>query len=354
MKTDLDFMCRAIALARRGEGLTRPNPPVGAVVVKNGRIIGEGWHRKAGGPHAEVYALRAAGAGANGATLYVTLEPCSTTGRTPPCTDAILAAGIKRVVVACTDPNPKHAGRGLRLLKKRGVEVSSGVASNEAGALIEPFAIWITKRRPFVTVKLAMTLDGKIADATGASRWITGEASRKVVQELRRRADAILVGVGTVNADDPSLLPRPSKGRKPFRVVVDTNGRVNPEAKIFNDGADSQTLIATATEQVSALGDVILLPKKDGQVSLPALMKQLAALGVVHVVCEGGGELAASLVRERLVDELWLFIAPKILGGKNAKPVFGGDGWLLKNAPEFQISDFRQVGCDMLIKARRA
>ncbi len=345
-------MLRAIALAKRGEGMTRPNPPVGAVIAKNGKIIGEGWHKKAGGPHAEIFALRDAGEATRGATLYVTLEPCSTFGRTPPCTDAILAAGISRVVSACTDSNPNHAGRGLKLLKKRGVKVEQGTCADEARKLIEPFAKWVTKKRPFVTLKLAMTLDGKIADSKGCSQWITGEVSRKLVHDLRRRADAILVGVGTVNADNPSLLPRPDRGRKPRRVIVDTSGRVNPDAKVLCDDAADRTFLATCNAHASALGHVILLPKKYGRVSLRALMRELASLNIMHVLCEGGGGLAASLIRERLVDELWLFIAPKIIGGRNAVPAVGGEGWLLKKAPEFSVCEVARVGEDILVKAR--
>lgn len=352
MINDTLFMRRAIELARRGEGLTRPNPPVGAVVVKSGRIVGEGWHRKAGGPHAEILALRQAGEAARGATLYVTLEPCCTHGRTPPCTDAVLAAGIRRVVAACRDPNPRHAGRGLRLLKRRGLDVVSGVAGGEAGRLVEPFAKWITRRRPFVTLKLAVTLDGRIADAEGRSRWITGEASRKRVQALRRRADAILTGVNTVNADDPSLLPRPARGRRPWRVVVDTRGRVNPDARIFHDEAAGRTMLATTAEAGAALAHVILPGRKNGRVDLAKLLQELAALDILHVVCEGGGQLAASLLGEKLVDELWLFVAPRILGGGETKPAVGGAGWMLKQAPVCRIVSCERVGEDVLLIAR--
>jgi diaminohydroxyphosphoribosylaminopyrimidine deaminase/5-amino-6-(5-phosphoribosylamino)uracil reductase len=350
-ENDFKFMQRAIELAKRGEGLTRPNPPVGAVVVKNGRIIGEGWHKKAGGPHAEIFALGEAGDEARGATIYVTLEPCSTHGRTPPCTDAILAAGISRVVVACKDPNPKHAGSGLKLLEKHGVKVEAGVCADDADALIEPFAKWITKKRPFVTLKLAMTLDGKIADAKGTSRWITGPASRKLVHDLRRRADAIMVGVNTVNADNPSLLPVPARGRKPWRVVLDTQGRIDVNAKSLSD--DQTILVTDEIRNTVLTRHVLFLARRKGRVPLPETLRELAVCyNVMHVVCEGGGELAASLIREKLVDELWLFIAPKIIGGKDAKPVIGGAGWLLKNAPEFSVREVARVGEDILVKAR--
>lgn len=335
---DVPWMRRAIALARRGEGLTRPNPPVGAVVVKDGRVVGEGWHRKAGGPHAEVHALRQAGAAARGATIYVTLEPCSTWGRTPPCTEAVLAAGIVRVVAACADPNPKHAGRGLRLLRRQGLETRTGVCREEALELIEPFSAWIRTRRPWVTLKLASTLDGRIADAAGHSKWITGAAARTSVQALRRRADAIMVGVGTVNADDPCLLPRPARGRKPFRVVVDSSGRADPRAQVFTDEAAERTLRFSAPA---------------GQrVPLAAVMKDLGKRGLLHVVCEGGGELAAGLLRAKLVDELRLYIAPKVIGGHGAVPSFAGAGWPLAAAPQFAVRTVERMGEDVLMILR--
>lgn len=346
---DLRFMLRAIALARRGEGLTRPNPPVGAVVVRDGRIVGEGWHRKAGGPHAEVHALRAAGEKARGATVYVTLEPCSTHGRTPPCTGALIAAGVKRVVVASLDPNPKHAGRGLTLLRKAGIAVTTGVAEAEACALIEPFSKWILTKRPWVTLKLGMTLDGRIADAAGRSRWITSPASRREVQNLRRRADAILIGRETARADDPSLLPVPPRGRKPWRVVVDTNGSLPATLRVFTDEANERTLLATTRGEPSATR--LVLPASKGHVSLRALLRELGRRGLLHVVCEGGGELASALWRDGLVDEAWLFLAPKLLGG-SARPAFGGTGWPLARAPELEVREVRRVGPDTLIVAR--
>lgn len=356
---DTTWMAEALRLARLGEGLTRPNPPVGAVVVKQGKIIGRGYHRKAGGPHAEVYALRQAGAKARGATLYVTLEPCSTFGRTPPCTGAIIRAGIGKVVVAVSDPNPRHAGRGVKLLRRAGIEVVSGPGAGEALALLAPFASSMTRRRPWLTLKLAESLDGRIADAAGRSKWISGPEARKVVQGLRRRADAVMVGAGTVVKDDPSLLPRPARGRKPWRIVVDAAGRVPVDSRVFSDASAQQTILATTRRcparrqaQYGAGGaKVLVLPVAGRGVSLPALLKSLHGLGVLHVLCEGGGELAASLVRARLVDELVLFVAPVIVGGDGMAAV-GGKGWPLSGAPRLQIVEACRVGDDVMIRAR--
>ncbi|MFU8781103.1 MAG: bifunctional diaminohydroxyphosphoribosylaminopyrimidine deaminase/5-amino-6-(5-phosphoribosylamino)uracil reductase RibD, partial [Kiritimatiellia bacterium] len=230
------WMRRALILAAKGEGRTRPNPPVGAVLVRAGKVIGEGYHRKAGGPHAEVVALRGLPLRqTRGATLYVTLEPCSTHGRTPPCVDAILAAGIAEVVVSVKDPNPKHAGRGLRLLRKHGVRVIAGVCQEEGAALLAPFAKWVTTGQPFVTLKMGMTLDGRIGDARKHSRWITGPAARREVQDLRKRVDAVLVGAGTVAADNPSLLVQSRKTGQPLRVILDGSGRIPLHAKVLGD-----------------------------------------------------------------------------------------------------------------------
>lgn len=352
------WMARALALARRGEGLTRPNPPVGAVVVRGGKPVGEGWHHAAGRPHAEALALRAAGPKAKGATLYVTLEPCSTFGRTPPCTDAILRSGIRRVVVGARDPNPRHRGRGLSLLRRNGVAVIEGVLGGEARELIVPFAKWITTGRPYVTLKLGMSADGKIADIRRRSRWITGPAARRDVQALRRTADAILVGAGTVLADNPSLLPRPARGRRPFRVILDARGRVPASARVLNDSERSRTIMAT-TRRCSAQcvrewrkrGAQIWVLPGTSAVSLPALMRRLGKSGVVHVVCEGGGEVAAALVRARMADAIRFYVAPLILGGKSAVGAVGGAGWRLAGAPRLRFTGCRRIGQDIVIEA---
>ena len=332
-KTNLDekYMMRAMELARQGEGLTRPNPPVGAVLVQDGEIIAEGWHQKAGGDHAEHACLNNFEfqvSSLKSATLYVTLEPCSTHGRTPPCTDLILEKGIGRVVVSVEDLNPKHAGRGLEILREAGVEVLSGVCEKEGRDLVAPFEKFITTGMPYVTLKLASTLDGKIADRNGDSKWITGPEARERVQEMRRRVDAIMVGAGTVRADDPSLLPRPSNGRKPWRVVIGKN--IPSDAKVLTDEAMDRTLVQTG--------------------SLNDILKELAERDVMHVLCEGGGQLAAGLVEGGLVDEFAFFVAPKLMGA-DGLPNFAKTGGLISDVENVKFKSVEQVGADVLLRA---
>jgi diaminohydroxyphosphoribosylaminopyrimidine deaminase/5-amino-6-(5-phosphoribosylamino)uracil reductase len=358
---DHDFwMARALALARRGEGLTRPNPPVGAVVVRKGIVVGQGWHQAAGRPHAEVLALQAAGPKAKGAVLYVTLEPCCTFGRTPPCTAAILRSGIRRVVVGASDPNPQHCGRGIRLLRRQGIETIEDVLGEQARELIAPFAKWITTGRPYLTLKLGLSADGKIADIRRRSRWITGPAARREVQALRRACDAILVGAGTVLADDPSLLPKPAKRQRPFRVILDGRGRIPANAHVLTDPERARTIMATTNrcplrrrmEWLARGAQVWILPAKGGGVSLPALIRRLGKIGVLHVLCEGGGEVAEAMIRARQVDAYQLYLAPCILGGKTAVGAVGGVGWRLPGAPRLVFTGCRLLGKDVVIKAK--
>ena len=348
----------AFELAVKGEGLTRPNPPVGAIVVRDGKVVGKGFHRKAGQPHAEIVALNNAGSLAKGATLYVTLEPCCTYGRTPPCTTAILAAGIKRVVYGCTDPNPVHAGKGGRILQKSGIEVTRFVLRNACEKLIRPFATRMLEKRPYITLKLASTLDGRIADSNGTSKWITGKMARTAVQALRRSADAIMVGASTLRCDNPSLLPRPAFGRQPLRVIIAGRHPLPMQSKVFTDGFAKQTLVfaTTGNAQTSKLRrlgvTVIELPSRNKRVSLMTVVKELARRDCMHVVCEGGGILAAELLRKKLVDELWMFYSPRILGG-NARPSFSGGGWKLDQSPEYVVEHMEKLGEDVLITARK-
>ena len=356
-ESDVKWMRLALALARRAEGQTRPNPPVGAVVVKNGRKAGQGWHKQAGGPHAEVFALRQAGKTARGATLYVTLEPCSTFGRTPPCTDAVIRAGIARVVVAMVDPNPKHAGRGLRLLRNAGIRVETGACGAEAAALLAPFARLKLHKRPFITLKLGLSLDGRIADYTHASRWITGPEAREMVQALRRGADAVMVGAGTVRHDNPSLWPRPDGGRKPWRVIVVRSGPLPLSAKVFTDEHAARTIVAApkgwqpaCARRIRKTGATVLeLPSRG---FLPALTRALGRLDIMHVLCEGGGILAGELIQAGLVDELCIFLAPVLIGGPVGAT--GASQWRLNRAPGFEVTEIRRAGQDCLIRLRPA
>lgn len=361
---DMHWMERALALARRGEGFTRPNPPVGAIVVRRGRVLGQGWHHRAGLPHAEVEALGACACGAQGATLYVTLEPCCTFGRTPPCTDLVVRSGVTRVVVGCVDPNSHHAGRGLRILRRAGIEVTTGVQRDACARLIEPFATRLLCGRPFVTLKLAMTLDGRIADRAGTSRWITGEPARREVQAWRRRVDAVMVGAGTVCADDPSLRCRLRGAPHAWRVVVDGAGRTPPGSQVLTDERAADTIMVVAARRAEAVRDAWqrhgarawpLPARGDGdRISLSRLLRRLAGEGIMHVLCEGGGALAGGLLKAGLVDELLLFYAPAVLGDARAVAGISGADFLLARMPRFRVVDLALVGNDVLVRARPA
>ncbi len=363
---DIFFMRQAIRSARRGIGFTRPNPPVGAVVVgADGTILGYGHHNKAGGPHAEVNAVGECGEGADlaSATIYVTLEPCSTTGRTPPCTDLLVAKKFRRVVVGCTDPNPKHAGRGVDILRAAGIQVDVGVCEEDCRELIVPFASAMIRKRPHATLKLALTLDGRIADRTGASKWISGAAARSHVQRLRRNADAILVGSGTVLADDPRLICH-ARGVVPnaWRVVVDSRGRLPASVCILADDYAGQTIVATTSAGAANLAcrlpsgmraEIWTMPVgPDGRVDLHVLLERLTAeLGVMELLCEGGGELAGALLKAGLVDRLVLFYAPVILGDAAARPGFADVGALLPDGRlDIAASRFRSFGDDIVVQ----
>lgn len=332
------YMALALRLAAKARGRTHPNPMVGAVVVAGSRIVGRGYHRRAGGPHAEILALRQAGRKARGATLYVTLEPCCHLDkRTPPCLPAILRAGIQRVVVAMADPNPQVRGKGLRALRQAGLTIALGCRRREAETLNAGYIHWMQQRRPYVTLKAAMTLDGKIATAAGESQWITGEEARRYGHHLRSQVDAVLVGLGTVLADDPQLTVRGKGGailrgtRQPLRVVLDSRLRIPLSARVLRDSPD-RTCIATTAQaprrrikQVEDRGaSVVILPAEGGRVSLRACLAMLAKIRVSSVLVEGGAEVNASALRAGLVNRAIFIIAPRLLGGQDAKSVIGG------------------------------
>ena len=357
---DSTFMRRALELASRARGLTSPNPLVGAVVVRDGEVVGEGYHREAGAPHAEVEALNVSGERARGGTLYVTLEPCLHQGRTGPCVSVILEAGVRRVTVAIADPNPKVQGRGIEALRTAGVEVAVGILEEEARALNRAFFTFMLERRPLVTLKAALTLDGKIAAWDRTSRWITGEPARHAAHRLRSHSDAVVVGIGTVLADDPLLtvrLPEPWP-REPFRVIVDSRARTPLTARVLTAGCPERTLIAVTesaprdrVRMLEAKGATVLrLPTRDGRVDLPALLGALAEREVVALLLEGGAELNAAFLEAGFVDRVALFMAPLLLGGAGAPGLVGGGGRSLKEAFRVSGVTVEQVGDDLLIE----
>ena len=357
----------ALRLARRGAGRTSPNPMVGAVIVKGGKILGEGWHHGAGQPHAEVEAIRKALAQGHilrGASLFVTLEPCCTHGRTPPCTDAIREQGIARVYVGATDPNPKHAGRGHEILRKAGIEVVPGIRAEEATALNQPFNHWIVHRTPFVTVKAALSLDGKIATGTGESKWITGERSRAYAMGLREGADAILVGINTVLADDPRLTVRRGEhesDKRLRRIVLDLNARTPLDAQVVTQHAERTTVVVAASappRRVEALAkhvQVVSAPLSGERIDLGWLLNRLGQEEVLSLLVEGGGEVNASFLLGGWAHQIAFFYAPKILGGRSAPGAVGGAG-VARLAEALQLQDcrWRRLGADFLLTARLA
>ncbi len=357
---DQIFMRRALELASRTQGLTSPNPLVGAVVVRSGAVVGAGYHRAAGTPHAEIEALEEAGKSARGATLYVTLEPCVHQGRTGPCVPAVLAAVIGRVVVATADPNPMVNGRGISALRAGGVEVKVGILEAEARELNRAFFTYMVERRPLVTLKAACSLDGKLAGSDLTSRWITGEHARQEAHRLRSHADAIVVGIRTVLIDDPLLtvrLPEPWP-REPLRVVVDSQARTPLTARVFTAGRPERTVIAVTelapehrVKMLETTGATVLrLPARDGRVDLSLLLRALAEREVTAVLLEGGGTLNAAFLEAGLVDRVALFVAPLLLGGTSAPGLLGGAGRSLKEAFRLSGVAVRRVGDDFFIE----
>jgi len=330
------YMRIALDLAENGRGYTSPNPMVGAVVVKDGAIVGKGWHEALGGPHAEVNALDHAGEKAAGATIYVTLEPCHHYGRTPPCTERILAAGIRRVVIATADPNPKVTGGGSDYLKSQGLDITIGVCEEAALAQNEAFFKFIRTGRPFVFLKCAATLDGRIATRTGDSKWVTGPAARQHVHELRHWADGLLVGVGTVKADNPSLTTRldEKKGVDPHRIILDTRLSIPEDAKVLQIESASDTLIIFNKSddpekpmRLAAKGiELLKAPLTDGKLDFSAVLEMLGQKNMTSLMIEGGSRVLGSALRADIADKVYFFYAPKILGGDDGIPICSGPG----------------------------
>ncbi|MFZ5863321.1 MAG: bifunctional diaminohydroxyphosphoribosylaminopyrimidine deaminase/5-amino-6-(5-phosphoribosylamino)uracil reductase RibD [Nitrospirota bacterium] len=359
--SDEAYMRRALTLAARGVGRTSPNPAVGAVVVRGGRIVGEGYHRRAGEPHAEVIALRDAGSRARGATLYVTLEPCCHVDkRTPPCVDAIRVSGIRTVVAATNDPNPKVTGRGVARLRALGVAVRVGVLREQAVRLNEAYAHWISTGLPFVTLKAASTLDGKIATAAGESRWITGPRARTHVHRLRSRVDAVLVGLGTIKADDPELTARGGRHRRsPHRIILDERLTVPPTARALKPREGVTTFVvatpgaaASRRRRLEAAGARVLIVKShDGLVDLRDLMRRLGSMDMTSVLIEGGSEVNASALRAGIVNKVVIMLAPKVLGGRDAIGSVGGRSpRRLSDATALRDIAVRRVGDDVIVE----
>lgn len=361
-KDDELFMIRAIELARKGKGRTSPNPAVGAVIVKGGKIIGDGWHKKAGAPHAEIAALEVCESSPKGSTLYVTLEPCNHEGRTPPCVPEIVKAGIKRVVIGAKDPSPKSGIKGIAALKKAGVVVEMSGLGMECERLIEDFAKHSSTGLPFVTLKTAMTLDGKISTHTGDSKWISSEESRRLVHLLRNEHDAIMAGSDTVIHDDPTLTVRHGSNRRnPMRVIIDGTLRIPMDSKIVATAGKVRTIVVTTAkapmrkiDDLTHKGiDVITATERGSHVVLPWLMEELGRRGVMSVFVEGGGRLAGALLDERLIDRVMFFIAPKIIGGPNCVLPSHGVTKMTEAMPVFN-PEIVSVGPDIMIDGRLA
>jgi diaminohydroxyphosphoribosylaminopyrimidine deaminase/5-amino-6-(5-phosphoribosylamino)uracil reductase len=359
-KHDEHYMKMALRLATLGAGSVSPNPMVGAVVVQDGEVVGQGWHNRYGEPHAEVVALRDAGDRSRGATLYVTLEPCNHHGKTPPCTEAILAAGIKRLVTAILDPNHMVGGGGAAFLREKGIQVETGLLAQESRYLNETWFTWLEIGLPFVIAKAACSLDGKIATRTGDSKWLTSETARGFGHRLRHECDAILVGIGTVLADNPQLTARRPRrsGNDPIRVVLDSHLRIPPDAHLLHLKSSAPTWVvctaAAPAEKFQALKaldvDVLVMPEDKGRVALKPLLQELGCRQVQSLLLEGGAEVLGAFLDQRLVDKFYFFYAPKILGGKDAYPAVAGQGVAsLSEAHQARDLTLRRLGPDLLV-----
>ena len=361
LSADERYLQQALKLARKARGRTSPNPMVGALVVKEDEIVGKGFHPAAGKPHAEIYALREAGDQARQATMYVTLEPCNHQGRTPPCTEAIITAGISRVVIGMEDPNPKVAGKGIARLQESGIDTISGILEDECHRLNEAYIKYISSNTPFVTLKIAASMDGRIATHAGHSHWITNEKSRRYVHRLRDETDAILIGIGTLLQDNPKLTTRlpQKKGRNPYRIIVDSRLRTPLHAKIFGEDAKEKLILATSCKKHNELKlyqdrvhHLLQIPANElGQLDLKTLMNELARLEIMSVLIEGGSEISGSSVDAGIVDKICFFFAPLLIGGRGSTGMMGGQG--INFIPEAQrVKDLKikRFGTDICIE----
>jgi diaminohydroxyphosphoribosylaminopyrimidine deaminase/5-amino-6-(5-phosphoribosylamino)uracil reductase len=359
MKDDEQWMKQALRLAEKGWGRTSPNPLVGAVLVKNGNVVGKGYHAKAGEAHAEIVALQQAKEEARGAVLYLNLEPCTHHGKTPPCAPQIIQSNIKRVVIGMEDPNPLVKGKGMEMLKRAGLEVKVGILEKECQRLNEAFSKFILRKEPFVILKVAATLDGKMATRNGDSKWISGEASRHLVHRWRDRVDGVLVGIGTVLKDDPMLTARIRKGRDPYRIVLDSRLKIPEEAKVIGT-SPSKTIIASTEkapkdkiEKLEQKGvQILLLDSKQGKINLKSCLSKLGEIGMMSLMVEGGSQVNGSFLDEGLIDKLFLFLSPKIMGDPQALGIFGGKGVSsVQEAIVLKEIMTRKIGEDILIES---
>jgi diaminohydroxyphosphoribosylaminopyrimidine deaminase/5-amino-6-(5-phosphoribosylamino)uracil reductase len=353
------YMKRALTLAKKGLGKTSPNPVVGCVIVNDSKIVGEGWHKKAGGHHAEIHALDMAGNKSRGADVYVTLEPCNHTGKTPPCTDALIRAGVKRVFCGFSDPNPIVNGAGLMALKNAGIETASGILEDECRAINRHFLKFIKSSQPYVTYKCAMTLDGKIASVTGVSRWISCEASRKIAHRMRAHNDAIMVGVDTIIADNPHLTVRHLKGRNPLRIIVDSHLRTPESVAVLSGNMASDTLIVTTetnpkvhARYLRTGARMLVCNSCNGKVDLTDLWNKLGKMGIQSVLLEGGSRLAGEALAHGLIDECVFFYAPKVIGSDGFSPFAMTGTTDMARSIKFCDLNVRRVGTDIMVTTR--
>jgi len=358
MKDDEQWMRRALRLAEKGRGRTSPNPMVGAILLKGGRVVGEGYHAKAGEAHAEIVALQRAGEGARGAILYLNLEPCAHTGKTPPCAPRVVQAGVKRVVVGMEDPNPLVKGKGIGILKSAGIDVEVGILKKECQRLNEAFCKYILKKEPFVILKAAVTLDGKIATRNGDSKWISGETSRRFVHKLRDQVDGVLVGIGTVLKDDPLLTARVRGGRDPCRIVLDSGLKISEEARVIGNPPSKAIIVVTELaprdriERLEKRGvQILIVDSRDGRVNLRSCLSRLGEMGIMSLLVEGGSRINGSFLDEGLIDKLFLFLCPKLIGDHQAPGIFGGRGVShLQEAIALKEIKTRKMGEDILLE----